>query len=105
MMILVHGDDYVSAGEPEDLNWLEGELKRQYEIKTQRAGRYGEPDVEVKVLNRIIRRTHEGYEMEADPRHAELICGQLFGKCFRIYLTSFGIAFELSLCACFREIL
>ena len=31
----------------------------------------------MKVLNRVIRRTSNGYEMEADPRHAELICEQL----------------------------
>ena len=77
LMTLVHGDVYVSAGEPGDIEWFEGELAKQYEIKTQRAGKFGEPDDEVKVLNRIIRRTREGYELEADPLHAELICEQL----------------------------
>jgi hypothetical protein len=33
---LVHGDDYVSAGESQDLDWLESELSKQYQIKTQR---------------------------------------------------------------------
>ena len=33
---LVHGDDYVSAGMSEQLDWLQGELERAYKIKTQR---------------------------------------------------------------------
>lgn len=36
MMTLVHGDDYVTAAMSEDLDWLEGELQKEYEIKTQR---------------------------------------------------------------------
>ena len=33
--------------------------------------------MEANILNRIVRRTREGYEVEADPRHAELIVEQL----------------------------
>ena len=33
--------------------------------------------VEGQVLNRVIRRTDHGYELEADLRHAELIVEQL----------------------------
>ena len=33
--------------------------------------------MEAKILNRIVRRTEAGYEMEADPRHAELIVEQV----------------------------
>ena len=32
---------------------------------------------EVKVLNRVLRRTEDGTEMEADPRHVELIAREL----------------------------
>ena len=77
IMTLVHGDDYVSAGLTTDLDWLEEELGKKYGIKTQRAGQHGDAECEVKVLNRVIRRTENGYEMEADPRHSELICEQL----------------------------
>ena len=35
---LVHGDDYVSAGTEESLAWLEKELEKAYEIKTQKLG-------------------------------------------------------------------
>ena len=71
---LVHGDDYVSSGVSEDLDWLESELGKRYQIKTQRTKPIkGKGYVEAKILNRIVRRTEAGYEMEADPRHAELI--------------------------------
>ena len=35
---LVHGDDYVSSGSPEALDWLEVQLKAAYGIQTQRLG-------------------------------------------------------------------
>ena len=49
------------------MTWLEGELAKRYEIKTQRTGRAEECEAEVKVLNRVIRKTKKVYEMEADP--------------------------------------
>ena len=74
----MHGDDYVSAGESQDLDWLESELSKQYEIKTQRTRpREDGGHVEAKILNRIVRRTQHGYELEADPRHAELLIQEL----------------------------
>ena len=74
---LVHGDDYVSSGYGSDLSWLEEELKKAYEIKTQRLGIGKNLKTEGKVLNRIIRATDKGWEIEADPRHAELVVEQL----------------------------
>ena len=32
---MVHGDDYVSAVMTKDLDWLEEELGKKYEIKTE----------------------------------------------------------------------
>ena len=77
IMTLVHGDDYVSAGEQGDLDWLELELQKAYEIQTQKIGPGKDQDREGKVLNRIVRFTSDGWEYEADPRHAELIMEQL----------------------------
>ena len=79
---LVHGDDYCSAGTAEALDWMEDLLSKKYEIKTQRVGkgklRSGEPKkTEGQVLNRVVRRTETGWELEADLRHAELIIEQL----------------------------
>ena len=33
---LVHGDDYCSAGPKASLDWMEGELAKQYQIKSHR---------------------------------------------------------------------
>jgi hypothetical protein len=74
---LVHGDDYVSAGSDESMDWLETELAKAYEIQTQKLGGSKGHKVEGKVLNRILRHTASGWEIEADPRHAELVIEQL----------------------------
>ena len=74
---LVHGDDYVSSGMSEQLDWLEGELGKAYEIHTPRTRQKGNEEVKANIPNRVVRRTEKGYEIEADPRHAELIVEQL----------------------------
>ena len=70
---LVHGDDYVSAGDETSMTWLEQELSKAYEIQTQKQGMGKVCQPEGKVLNRILRCTDVGWEIEADPRHAELV--------------------------------
>ena len=74
---LVHGDDYCSAGPRASLDWLQAELQKAYEIKTQRVSNGSGCTLEGEVLNRIVRWTPEGYELEGDPRHAELVVEQL----------------------------
>ena len=74
---LVHGDDYVSSGTVDSMNWLETELTKAYEIKTQKVGNSVGYKSEGKVLNRILRINDDGWQMEADPRHAELVVEQL----------------------------
>ena len=49
------------------------EIGKVYEIKTSVVGKRCGLDKEVRVLNRIIRWTHEGWEYEADQRHGEII--------------------------------
>ena len=82
VMVMVHGDDYVSSGWEEDLQWLKTILEADYEIKTQLIGPVdhaaGQGEIaEGKVLNRVIRATTDGWQIEADPRHAELIAEQM----------------------------
>ena len=79
---LVHGDDCCSAGKSNDLDWFHKALGEKFDIKTQRLGRGkdkdGKPKLEEgQVLNRVIRRTRAGWELEADPRHAEIIIQHL----------------------------
>ena len=71
----MHGDDYTTAGEPKQLEWFKKQLEEAYEIKTQLIGPKG--DKVGKVLNRVIAFSGHGYEMEADPRHSEMIVEQM----------------------------
>ena len=72
----MHGDDYSSSGSASSLEWLEGQLAEKYEIKTQRIGRSPEYSTEGQILNRVPRAIRSGYELEGDPRHAELFVEQ-----------------------------
>ena len=72
---LVHGDDFVSVGDPENLKWMKDKLNARFEIKTTTVGsneKNGEAK-EARILNRVIRVTDQGWEYEADQRHADLI--------------------------------
>ena len=71
--LMVHGDDYLSAAVKSSLDWLEEILKKHYEIKTTRINHRNSDQSEGQVLNRVIRATEKGFELEADVRHAELI--------------------------------
>ena len=70
---LVHGDDYVSVGSEEAMQWLKMKLEGDYEIKTVMIGKRKGLEKEGRVLNRVVRWTHEGWEYEADQRHSEII--------------------------------
>ncbi len=73
--LTVHGDDFFAAGLPADLSWFERALLARFEGKVK--GRLAHANDELRILNRVARRTHEGYEWEADQRHAGmLICGE-----------------------------
>ena len=79
---LVHGDDDCSAGSLPSFGWQQSVLEKRYEIKSQRIGEGKDAKGnrkmnEGQVLNRGIRYTQDGYELEADFRHAELIIVQL----------------------------
>ena len=70
---LVHGDDFAASGGSEDLKWMRGKLEERFQIKTSTVGPEKEQEKEVRILNRIVRRTERGWEYEADQRHAEII--------------------------------
>ena len=73
---LVHGDDYVSSGDLADMKLLESQLMEAYEIKTQLLGVGKDCRPEGKVLNRVLRRIDQEWEIKADARHAEFIIEQ-----------------------------
>ena len=59
------------AGAAENVEWFKGALLATFEGKVK--GQLNGPGDELRVLNRIVRRTADGYEWEADQRHAELL--------------------------------
>ena len=65
---MVHGDDFVTTGPSDSLDWFDKTLKSAFEIKTDRISSVKDKKKELKVLNRIIRYTECGIEMEADLR-------------------------------------
>jgi hypothetical protein len=67
----VHGDDFLAAGSASSLSRFERTLLTTFEGKVK--GRLQKPGDELRILNRIARRTEDGYEWEADQRHAEMI--------------------------------
>ena len=76
---LVHGDDYASTGTLEHLKWLQEELEKKFDMKTQVVGHSNSEGVqrEAKILNRVIRATQDGWEYECDQRHVEIMLEQL----------------------------
>ena len=56
----VHVDDVISTGTAENLEWLQEQLKKQYELKTQMIGEWH--DHSGVYLGREIRWTSEGFE-------------------------------------------
>ena len=61
---------------------MQAVLAKKYDIKTQRSGHGKNADgnnkpSEGQVLCRVVRQTSQGFELEADLRHTELIVEQL----------------------------
>ena len=70
--MFVHGDDFVTCGSLKQCRWLRGELEKVWELKNR--GALGVEVSEMRILGRLLARYDWGYQWEADPRHAELLC-------------------------------
>ena len=91
LICMVHGDDFMSAGSVEAAKEFRTHLKGRFEIKTQILGSESracrasttasdEDDqtrTEGRVLNRIIRWTADGWEVELDQRHVDMIVQEM----------------------------
>ena len=74
---MVHGDDFLAVGEKRATDSLKQVLTEAYKVKCEVLGDGdGEVD-EIRVLNRVVRRTSTGITIEADPRHAEMVIKDL----------------------------
>ena len=75
--VMVHGDDFVAVGSKAATKRIQKTLEDAYKVKCETLG--GEKDdlSEIRELDRVIRREAQGYTLEADPRHAELVIRDL----------------------------
>ena len=74
--MVVHGDDFIVAGDGDDFDRLSLKLNEKLElVQTARLG----PGFasEATVLNRCVTYNDPGLAWEADPRHAELAVAEL----------------------------
>ena len=74
---MVHVDDFISSGTQTSLSWFKTKLEGRFVVKSKVIGSADDEETECRVLNRIIRRCGDGWEYEADQRHAELIVKSL----------------------------
>ena len=62
---------------PKNINWLDVELKKQFECKTSRLGGRKGTQQQLTILGRVLTWSTAGIEYEADPRHVKAIVKQL----------------------------
>lgn len=75
---VIYGDDFTLLGAEHHLDWFKTEIKQVYGIEFKaRLGPDDGDDKSVRLLNRIVEWTHEGINIEADQRHAEIIVREL----------------------------
>ena len=75
---VVHGDDFVFAGVESDLEWARQQMEKSFLVKV--IGRLGgdKQDVrELRVLNRVLSWRSGGIQLEANPRHQEILISEL----------------------------
>ena len=63
----------MAIGDPKILKATEEALHSKYNIKTETLSCNIDDKKEVSILNKVVRINADGLELEADPRHAELI--------------------------------
>ena len=73
--VMVHGDEFVAV--EDKLKDTQKTLEQKYKIKTEKLGQGDGCKSEIRILNKVLRATSEGIELEADPRHAELVVKEL----------------------------
>ena len=72
MVVVVHVDDFLCSGEEKDLEWLYDTLRQKYDLKKS-VLESSSDDIMVRYLNRTIRWTTEGLELEGDEKHEEML--------------------------------
>ena len=78
--IEVHGDDFTGVGPKSELEWFPSELKKFWTVDLRRI--LGPPSMSdvshsIVILNRLVTWTDCGIELEADPRHVDLLLNEV----------------------------
>jgi hypothetical protein len=77
IVVMVHGDDFISTADGDDLEWLKMVFETKFEISTEVIGHEHGDLKELKVLNRFISATEDGFVYESDVRHADILIKEL----------------------------
>ena len=75
--VMVHGDDYMCEGSESALKKLRDQLSKAFEIKHSIMGLANHLQKEGKILNGIVSVDENGWYVEGDQRHGELIIKEL----------------------------
>ena len=65
--VMVHGDDFVAVGSDKGLADARSTLESRYKLKVELLGNGPGCVSEVRILNKVVRHTPQGIELEADP--------------------------------------
>ena len=85
---LVHGDDFLAAGEESALIQFKEQLAEEWKIKYTHIGEAEHLGKHMRVLNRIVRiHPRRGITIEPDPSHAEILIRDLDGDSGRLVTT------------------
>ena len=76
IQVEVHGDDFTGLGTKAELEWFAEELGKHWTVEVR--GYLGPPGMvgtqqSIDILNRLVSWTSRGIELEADPRHVDII--------------------------------
>ena len=74
---MVHGDGFVAVGPDKHLGNIKSTLSKKYKIKIEQLGYGGDKSSEFRILNKVVRITDTGIDLEADSKHAELVISEL----------------------------
>ena len=75
--MLVHGDDFVAVGDDAGFADVRSRLADEYISKVEVLGDAPGCVGEFRILNKVVRHTKSGIELEVDPRHAEIAVREL----------------------------
>ena len=76
--LVVHGDDFVLSGQEKHLHYFADQLKQKYLVKIRGVLGPDQNDQKaITLLNRVVEWTEDGLQIEADPRHVELVLRDL----------------------------